>query len=288
MNYHNKSKKELIVELLKVRQELFSNKETPKIENKDVGQLEFELGERIKELNCHNGMTQLFLNKNLSMDEVMAELVLLIPVAWQFPELAEAVVKVRNKTYKTKGYKKSEFSQLKEIIVSNEVIGYIEVCYPVRKLPPAEHIFLKEESDLLSSIAEITGDYIEIAEKSVALIESEKRFRNIVENINEIIYEYDEKGIIRYISHVTEKIRGYFSLARLPERNISIYGIPSEPERNGTGHLTIREKQGNFIGSRQQLPLYWMKEVRLTIMSQSKKILQNGNLPRRNYASIRL
>ena len=68
MNYHNKSKKELIVELLKVRQELFSNKETPKIENKDVGQLEFELGERIKELNCHNGMTQLFLNKNLSMD----------------------------------------------------------------------------------------------------------------------------------------------------------------------------------------------------------------------------
>jgi hypothetical protein len=83
MNYQNRSKQELILELLRVNQELISYKEQVKVETIDVKHLKFELGERRKELDCHNGMTQLFLNKNLSMDEVLKEVVLLYLLQYQ-------------------------------------------------------------------------------------------------------------------------------------------------------------------------------------------------------------
>ena len=139
----------------------------------------------------------------------MQELVMIIPVAWQFPDIAEALIKVRDKAYKSPGYKKSKFSLSKEISVANKVIGHIEVCYPVRKIPFAEDIFLKEESDLLDGISGRTGDFIEITEKSGALMKSEQNLRNIIENINDVIYEYDKNGIITFISPVVEKLFGF-------------------------------------------------------------------------------
>ena len=42
-----------------------------------------------------------------------------------------------------------------------------------------------------------------------ALQESEKKYRELVENINEIIYSIDENGIITYISPVAEALYGY-------------------------------------------------------------------------------
>jgi PAS domain S-box-containing protein len=42
-----------------------------------------------------------------------------------------------------------------------------------------------------------------------ALILSEEKYRNLVESINEVIFETDEKGIVTYVSHSIGGLRGY-------------------------------------------------------------------------------
>ena len=109
MNYQKKTKKELIDELLKVKKELDSYKEPGGIGGTDLKKLEFELGERMKELKCHNSITILMSDSDLSVDEVLHKIVHILPEAWQFPDIAESLITVRGKTFKTDGYKKSKY-----------------------------------------------------------------------------------------------------------------------------------------------------------------------------------
>ena len=67
MSFQNKTKKELIEELQRMNQLLDSNKKPVGPDGRSIKQLEFLYGERMKELKCHNEMTRLFQNKNLSI-----------------------------------------------------------------------------------------------------------------------------------------------------------------------------------------------------------------------------
>lgn len=158
MNYEKRSKKELADEILKLKEELDSYKEPAGIEGKDQKQLEFELGERTKELKCHNTISKLISDSDFSDIEILHKIVQIIPEAWQFPHIAESMIMVRNKIFKTPGYKKSKYQLTQDIKINNEVIGRIEVCYPVKLVPHEKLIFLPEESDLLYSIAVRIGN----------------------------------------------------------------------------------------------------------------------------------
>ncbi|NQT73380.1 MAG: PAS domain S-box protein [Chloroflexi bacterium] len=62
---------------------------------------------------------------------------------------------------------------------------------------------------------EVVGSYViyrDISKRKqaqIALKESEEQFRNLVENLNEIIYTTDENGVITYVSPNIQQIAGY-------------------------------------------------------------------------------
>jgi signal transduction histidine kinase len=120
------------------------------------------LSERLKELDCLYGISQLFENTQQPLNETLQSVVDLIPRAWQFPHLTCARIFLRNnKQIKTTNFLETAWSQSQGITVNGKHFGNLEVYY-LKAMPEAdEGPFLKEERKLLRVIAERLGHIIE-------------------------------------------------------------------------------------------------------------------------------
>ncbi len=121
----------------------------------------YNLGERIKELNCLYNLSKLTETEGITLKEILQGSIDLCPPSWQYPEITCAQIIYSDKLYKTDNFRKSEWSQSREIIVYGEIVGIIEIYYLEEKPAIDEGPFLKEERDLLDSIAERIGRTIE-------------------------------------------------------------------------------------------------------------------------------
>jgi PAS domain S-box-containing protein len=190
---------------------------------------EHDLNERIKELNCHNRISEVMSDATLSINEVIEEVVRILPGGWQFPESTEALVQIDNFIFTSPGYKKGSRQTLEsEIRANGNVIGRIEVCYIGIPEDDSDKEFLPEESDLLFSISERLGNFVGKTESDQLLSESEHKFRNLVENIIEVIYRIDTKGVITYISSSIEKIIGFTAEEITGRSFIEFVGVNSQ------------------------------------------------------------
>ena len=202
MDFQGKSNQDLIAELVQMRLEFDDLKSLHK-------QTMFILGERNKELHCLHRISAILSNPDLSTDRAIDLIVHLLPDAWQFPQITQASICLGDQCFKTAKFKKCELSLVQDIKSKENPIGQIEIVYTETPPTGSEQVFLLEENDLLFSIAEIIGNFIEKNTKETALLESEDKFKHLIENINDAIYEVTDSGIIRYIGPAIEKMLGY-------------------------------------------------------------------------------
>ena len=129
----------------------------PPNREKEPRQLEHALGERIKELNCLYAIAQLAERHASSMDHFLSDVVAVLPPSWQFPEITEARITLRNRTYQTPQFRETGNQQAARIQIHGEVVGTVTVTY-LEDCPPAfEGPFLREERALLEAVAERIG-----------------------------------------------------------------------------------------------------------------------------------
>jgi hypothetical protein len=95
MDYNDKSREELIEELEEANRELDSIRYSFHNNVTQLRQTEFQLGERRKELKCHNLISEFFYDSKISADIAVEKIVNILPDAMQFPELAEASIEIR-------------------------------------------------------------------------------------------------------------------------------------------------------------------------------------------------
>ena len=133
--------------------------------------VESALCERIKELNCLYGVSQLAERHFNSLDNLLEELVNFLPYSWQYPDITCSRVVFKEKTYKSQGFKVTEWRQSSRIYVYSEPVGEVAIFY-LEECPPAdEGPFLKEERALLDALADQIGT---IATRISAELESQE------------------------------------------------------------------------------------------------------------------
>jgi DNA-binding CsgD family transcriptional regulator len=123
----------------------------------EPGEVEAALRERIKELNCLYGVSQLAERHLYSLDELLQELVNFLPYSWQYPEITCARVLFKGKTYTSDRFKVTNWRQSSRVYMYHEAVGECDIFY-LEECPPAdEGPFLKEERALLDAVAEQIG-----------------------------------------------------------------------------------------------------------------------------------
>jgi hypothetical protein len=147
----------------------------------------YELGERVKELNCLYGVSKLVVKPDRPLNEVFQETVNLIPPSWQYPDIACARIIFEGHEFTTKNFIETEWKQSAYIMVSGEKSGNVEVYYIEKKPEFDEGPFLKEEKDLIKEIGRQLGMIVHRYQAEKAVKEQSKLLeKKVEERTNEL------------------------------------------------------------------------------------------------------
>jgi len=143
-----------------------------------------ELDERVKELNCLFEISRLVEKRNLTEDGIIQGILYLIPPAWQYPDITCAKITLKGKAIKTRNFKETVWQQTSDIIVHGVQSGNLVVGLLEERPERDEGPFLQEERALLDAIAERVGRIIERQWAKEAVLKSEEKFRELMENMH--------------------------------------------------------------------------------------------------------
>lgn len=197
MEDNKKSKKQLIKELNSLRRsnaKLVREKRLQPESDQDKAQLAHFLQERIKELTCLYGVSELIERYDNSYDEVLQGVANLLPPSWQYPAITCGRVIVEGKEYLSPNFKTSRWKQAVDIKVGGKKIGSVEVYYIKKKPIIDEGPFLKEERLLINAIAEHLSRAIERFRASQQLETERAALKNMNVVLREVLAKaQDEK-----------------------------------------------------------------------------------------------
>jgi len=121
----------------------------------------YDLGERLKELNCLYLIGNLVEKPGISLEEILQGTVDLIPTAWEYPEITCARIILGGEIFRTNNFRETIWKQASYIVIHGNQAGTVEVCYLEEKPERDEGPFIAEERSLLKAIAERLGRVVE-------------------------------------------------------------------------------------------------------------------------------
>ena len=170
-------------------------------------QVEHSLKQRYKEQKCLYSILSLFESPDAKLDELLKEIVMLIPQGWQFPEITEARIVLEGQAFQTARFRETPWMQASKIIVSGKTSGQVEVCYIERPQESPEVPLLKEEGQLLDAISSRLGQITLRKREEERIRASEDRYRNLVENTAEGVCVLQD-GLVKFANRALIGIVG--------------------------------------------------------------------------------
>jgi len=122
---------------------------------------QWALRERVKELTCLYGISQLVEQPDLSTDELFQGIVELLPPAVQYPELASAELSLDGRAYRSSNWRVPQRSLSAPILSGGRPRGSVSVGYPTVSPELEPDLFLPEEQALVDGVAGQVGLAVE-------------------------------------------------------------------------------------------------------------------------------
>lgn len=210
-----------------------------------------DLSERVKELNCLYGISNLLEKEDISLEEILEGTVNLIPSSWQYPEITCSRVILDGQTFQTKNFQETTWKQTSEIVVHGDKAGIIEVFYLKERPKSDEGPFFKEERSLIRAIAKLLGEIIVRKKLEVELRIKEEA---IASSINAIVLANLE-GNLTYVNLSFLDMWGYVNDREVLGKSVTEFWENREKilevlkalarGKNWMGELVARRKNGS-------------------------------------------
>jgi PAS domain S-box-containing protein len=138
--------------------------------------MQYDLEKRVKELRCLYDIARITGATDITLNQRFGEMVKILPLALQHPEIAFSRITINGDDFKTGNYKDTNQKIAVDIMVRGVKVGSVEVGY-IEAPPLTENgMFSKEEGLLLDAVAERLGNIAEHRQAEEALKESEEKF----------------------------------------------------------------------------------------------------------------
>ena len=185
-----------------------------------IDRVEYDLKERIKEIQCLHSIDLIGARSELTVDEICQEVLSILPRAWQYPEVTAARLTLYDKKFETKNYRDTEWKQSSDINLYGAKVGEVQIVYLEERPKSDEGPFLKEERQLINSAAEHLARVIEARQTLDAVKASEERIRLLLNSSGESIYGADINGNCTFVNPACLLTLGYKSEADVLGKNM--------------------------------------------------------------------
>ena len=119
------------------------------------------LDKRVRELRCLYEVAALISDQALPMASVMNGVTDLVARAYQYPDIACVRIRVGEDAYETPGFQETTWEQTSTVGTLSSNLGTLQVCYREERPEADEGPFSEEERDLIESIGQLLGDFLE-------------------------------------------------------------------------------------------------------------------------------
>jgi len=194
-------------------------KNLPELQDSQSNQdIQAALCERIKELTCLYGISQIAEKPGIPLEEILQKIIELIPPAWQYPDITVARIILDNTSYSTEGFQDKPNKLIADIVIDGNKRGAVEVGYTEEKPIQDEGPFLKEERNLIDTIARELAFIVKRKETETErlLLQEQLRHADRLATIGQLA-----AGVAHELNEPLTNILGFAQLAKknseLPE-----------------------------------------------------------------------
>jgi C4-dicarboxylate-specific signal transduction histidine kinase len=151
-----------------------------------LGRIAHQLGERVKELNCLFGVSDIVERAEGSLERIMEETVELLRESWDHADVSCARIVLEDMEVRSKGYREPVATQAAQILVRGREAGKVEISYAEPRAERDEGPFTREERRLLNAVAERLGHVVERLTTQEYLRAQEEEFRRRMTHVTRV------------------------------------------------------------------------------------------------------
>ena len=157
-------------------------------------QVEFALKKRMKEIECLQRISSIIDKESLTLGKFFNKVINLIPMGMQRPEKTGCSIIYKDQTFQTTNYIQNKYTANSDLYIKNKKLGRIEVCSLLDHPETFKDLFLKEEKELIDTIAKIISEFVEYKRNE----QIQKVIYNISTTVNSSEDLVELIGIIKY------------------------------------------------------------------------------------------
>ncbi|GEM_PF-4853556 len=192
-----------------------------KLQEEEKEVLLIALNRKVRELTFFNNFSSLIQDRRLSITEMFEYVVNTLPEAFQNPSDTFVRISMGNININSPGFVDSPDCIREKIDSLQFGSGLIQVCFNTEesreKYRNSEHW---DEKILLNIVADLLNTHIKKAEAETMLATSERKFRELFENITDIVFLTDAEGLFKSVNPAGTYKLGYHKWENLTFNNV--------------------------------------------------------------------